>query len=101
MNIIMTAKTAKTGKKCGNTRHTKSKALAMRNTFWMNMSRVIGTRTSTAIKIMLQLRRTLNLTWKENNRKLCTVQHSYVHDLSPFVHCAELPDDFLNSANND
>lgn len=56
MNIIMTASTAKTGKKYGKTRHTKSKELAMRNMFWMNISSVIGTRTSTVIKIVLKLK---------------------------------------------
>lgn len=74
-NIIMAAKTAKIGKKCGKTRHTKSKELAMRNMFWMNISSVIGTRTSTVIEIMLKLKSNLNPTHGEKDRKCCTLQN--------------------------
>lgn len=81
MNIIMAASKAKTGKKCGKTRQTKSKELAMRNMFWMNISRVIGTRTSTVIKIMLELKSKLNLTYDEMGITALYNKSSYVHDV--------------------
>lgn len=84
MNIIMAASKAKIGKKCGKTRHTKSKELAMRNMFWMNISRVIGTRTSTVIKIMPELKRKLNLTYNKKVWELPYLTKVLMYMMYPF-----------------